>query len=285
MKIIKNKMIEGSAGKPILLDVFFKETQKKKPIVVFTHGFKGFKDWGTFNLMGEFFAKQELVFVKFNFSFNGGTVEQPIDFPDLEAFSLNTYTKELDDLGLVVDYIVDTQDIPKEEIDTQTIYLMGHSRGGGIAILKANEDSRVKKVVAYASVSDYAARFPKEDTPELEAWKTNGKAYIENVRTQQQMPLDYSFYKDLKKNEPRLTIKTACENIQIPFLIVHGDQDPTVNVQEAKNLYHWAKEADLLIVEGADHVFNVKHPWNEEGFSEELNIALERILEFFEEDV
>ncbi|APD07393.1 DNA-(apurinic or apyrimidinic site) lyase [Flavobacteriaceae bacterium UJ101] len=282
MKIIKNHIINGSAEKPILLDAFYKENRTKKPIVIFAHGFKGFKDWGTFNQMAAFFAEKEVVFVKFNFSFNGGTIEQPIDFPDLEAFSLNTYTKELDDLGLVVDFVEKDTTIPDEEKDIDTVFLIGHSRGGGITVLRASEDKRIKKVVALASVSDYASRFPKENDPQLKAWKENKIVYIENSRTHQQMPLDYSFYEDFKKNEPRLTIKTACENLKIPFLIVHGDEDPTVNVQEAKNLHDWATESELMIIEGADHVFNVNHPWERKGFSKELDVALEEIVNFFD---
>ena len=46
--------------------------------------------------------------LKFNFSHNGGTVEQPIDFPDLEAFGHNNYTKELDDLNQVLDWVETT---------------------------------------------------------------------------------------------------------------------------------------------------------------------------------
>ena len=45
------------------------------------------------------FAASGIAVLKFNFSHNGGTVEQPIDFPDLEAFGHNNYTKELDDLN------------------------------------------------------------------------------------------------------------------------------------------------------------------------------------------
>ena len=32
-------------------------------------------------------------------------MDQPIDFPDLEAFGNNNYTKELDDLRSVIDWV------------------------------------------------------------------------------------------------------------------------------------------------------------------------------------
>ena len=80
---IKNTLIKGTHDKPILCDLFFKENNQAKPIVIFCHGYKGFKDWGAWNLVANEFAKNNLFFIKFNFSHNGGTVEQPIDFPDL----------------------------------------------------------------------------------------------------------------------------------------------------------------------------------------------------------
>ena len=105
MKIIKNIRINGKYNKPILTDIFFKESNQLKSIIIFCHGYKGFKDWGAWNLMAETFANAGFFFVKFNFSHNGGTVEQPTDFPDLEAFGNNNYSKELDDLGNVIDWV------------------------------------------------------------------------------------------------------------------------------------------------------------------------------------
>ena len=44
-------LINGSKDKKILLDIFFKKNNSKKNVVLFSHGFKGFKDWGPFNQM------------------------------------------------------------------------------------------------------------------------------------------------------------------------------------------------------------------------------------------
>ena len=105
MTITQNIAVKGQHNKPIVTDLFFKQNTDKKPVVIFCHGYKGFKDWGAWNIMAEAFANAGLFFVKFNFSHNGGTLEQPIDFPDLEAFGNNTYTKELDDLESVLNWL------------------------------------------------------------------------------------------------------------------------------------------------------------------------------------
>ena len=92
---LQNIQIKGKHGLPILLDLNYIQTNTEKPLVVFCHGYKGFKDWGPWNLVAKNFADAGFVFAKFNFSHNGGTVEQPIDFPDLEAFGQNNFIKEL----------------------------------------------------------------------------------------------------------------------------------------------------------------------------------------------
>ena len=84
---IKHKVIERAHNKPILVDIRYISDQNPKPILIFCHGYKGFKDWGAWNIMANAFAKQGFCFIKFNFSHNGGTMEQPIDFPDLEAIT------------------------------------------------------------------------------------------------------------------------------------------------------------------------------------------------------
>ena len=115
MVLERNVVIEGKHSKPILLDVGYRANGIQKPIVVFAHGFKGFKDWGHFNLVMEHFINEGFAFLKFNFSHNGGTVDQPIDFPDLEAFGNNNYSIELDDLRTVVDWVQTNDLIPDEE--------------------------------------------------------------------------------------------------------------------------------------------------------------------------
>ena len=171
MKIVKNVVVEGSHKKPIIIDVFYKEEQHPKKIVIFCHGYKGFKDWGAWNLMATTFANKGFFFVKFNFSHNGGTAEQPIDFPDLEAFGHNNYSKELDDLETVIDWITNNSDF-KNEIKVDDVSLVGHSRGGGVALLKTNEDLRVKKVITLAGVCDFEKR--TATIGDLKQWKTTG---------------------------------------------------------------------------------------------------------------
>ncbi|RPD96666.1 alpha/beta hydrolase [Aureibaculum marinum] len=260
MTIKRNIQLVGKHQKPILTDVFYQENNDSKPIVIFAHGYKGFKDWGCWDLVAEKFAKNNIFFIKFNFSHNGGTVEQPIDFPDLEAFGQNNFIKELDDLESVIDWISD-ENTYTNEVDISNITLIGHSRGGGIVTIKAYEDSRITKVITWAGVSDYGSRFPTGEL--LEMWKKQGVSYIENSRTKQQLPHYYQFYENFLENKKRLYIKTAVENLKIPYLIIHGTNDETVPLNEAENLNSWCKTSELYLVKNANHTFGGKHPWEE----------------------
>jgi pimeloyl-ACP methyl ester carboxylesterase len=277
MKIIKNLLIAGKHSKSILTDVFYEETNQPKKIIIFCHGYKGFKDWGAWNLMAEAFANAGFFFIKFNFSHNGGTVEQPIDFPDLEAFGNNNYTKELDDLESVINWISINADF-KKETDIKDISIIGHSRGGGIVLLKANEDARIKKVISLAGVSDYKSRFPKKE--KFQEWVEEGVYFVKNGRTHQEMPHFYQFFKDFEENEQRLDIQKATQKLKIPLLIIHGDNDTSVAIDEAYKIHSWNPNSILEVIENADHVFNVFHPWENQKMSQELEEVIKRCVAF-----
>jgi len=277
MIIDKNIILERDGKKPILIDAFYSEDKTNQPIIIFCHGYKGFKDWGAWNLMAEAFAKAGFCFIKFNFSHNGGTMENPIDFPDLEAFGNNNYTKELDDLEAVMTWSQNRFE-SNLKININAICLIGHSRGGGIAILKASEDQRVTKLITLASVSNFENRFGTEEV--IKKWKEDGVKYVVNGRTKQQMPHYYQFFEDFKAHEKSLNIESATKQIDIPILIIHGNNDTAVNINEAYSIYEWSRNSKLEIITGADHVFNTKHPWNENNPSGELNTVINSIIDF-----
>ena len=277
IKHIKNIIINGSLEKSILIDAAFSANKRPKQVVVFCHGFKGFKDWGPFNKIATHFAEQDIVFVKFNFSFNGTTISDPLNFGDLKAFGNNNFCKELDDLSLVLDWIENFQDL-KGEIDTSKISLFGHSRGGSIAMLKSAEDTRIRKVISWASPSNFLDRLPKKE--KLTKWKELGVAYIYNGRTKQNMPMYFQFYENCIKFAKRLNIQNAVSKMSIPHLLVHGSDDPTVSLSEAVNIKSWNTNVRLHVIDGANHVLGGFHPYDLEKFPKDLNEAIEVTIKF-----
>ncbi len=273
----KNIVIDGKHNKPIVLDYIYKKNNEQKQIVILCHGYKGYKDWGAWNLMADYFAEENFFFIKFNFSHNGGTPKQPIDFPDLEAFGNNNFIKELDDLESVINFLHQDKTI-QQEINLNNITVIGHSRGGGIALLKANEDSRIKNVISFNGISDIEARMPKGEA--LEMWKKTGIAYIQNSRTKQQMPHKYQFYENFMDNKNRLNIKNAIQNLTIPFLIVQGKEDTVVKPEEAKNMKQWQPTSELFLVENMNHAMDSTQPWTKNEMPENLKIVSEKCIDF-----
>lgn len=276
--INKNLVLKRENNKPIVWDAFFNNNNKKKPLVIFCHGYKGFKDWGAWDLVAEAFMKANVFFVKFNFSHNGGTVEQPIDFPDLEAFAENNYSKELDDLDDMITFLTSEENEFLDQIDINNISVIGHSRGGGISILKTNEDQRIKKLITWASVSSFGKR--TSTTGNLEQWKKDGVKYVLNGRTNQKMPHNFQFYLDFKANEQRLNIENAEKNITVPHLIIHAKDDPSVLYQEALNLNNWNQKSELFTIDNSNHVFDAKHPWKEKDMPDNLEKVVNKTIAF-----
>jgi len=274
---LKNIIIEGSSGKPILIDATFKVNTQAKQVVVFCHGFKGFKDWGPFNEIATHFADKDIVFVKFNFSFNGTTTNDPINFGDLKAFGNNNFCKELNDLCLVLDWVENCQEL-KGEIDASKISLFGHSRGGSIAMLKSAEDGRVDKVISWASPSNFLDRLPKKE--KLAKWNELGVAYVYNGRTKQNMPMYFQFYENCIKFAKRLNIQNAVSKMSIPHLLVHGSEDPTVLLSEAVNIKSWNTNTQLYVIDGANHVLGGFHPYDLEKFPKDLQEAIDVTIKF-----
>lgn len=278
---IKNIVIEGAAGRPIALDLFYKEGGINQPVVIYAHGFNGFKDWGGGDVIADELANAGFALVKFNFSHNGTTPQQPENFADLEAFGNNNYTRQLKDLQIVTDWICDKEDPNKELFDTNSIYLIGHSMGGGIAILFAAEDSRIKKLVTWAAISECKTPWGGWSAQRMEEWRQAGVQYYTNTRTGQQLPLYYQLYLDYVNNKERLSIEHAIKELSIPLLICHGTSDISVPVEKAYQLAGWQPAAELFTIE-TNHVFDRVHPWEKAWLPEAMDLLMQKTISFLQ---
>lgn len=249
---------------------------KNPPVVIFIHGFKGFKDWGHFPLIGNVFADNGFAFIRFNLSHNGTTIDRPDHFDDLETFAENNLIKELDDVRTMVDGIASGTLFPEHSLDRDTILIAGHSRGGGLSLISAAEDDRIKALATWASVD----HFDRGGYP-LERWKKNGSILIPNARTGQRMPMNWQFVETLLENADRLSIEKASVKINVPTLIAHGTDDPTVPITEAENLITCNSYFKLLKIEGADHTFGGRHPLEEPTLSEHMELVVDATINHF----
>ncbi len=273
INIQKNIIIKNPRTRDFLADAYYPETSHKLPLVIFAHGYKGYKDWGAWDLMAQTIARAGFYFVKFNFSHNGTTIDNPTEFADLEAFANNNFSKEMLDYEAVINHFID-----QPEINPEKLALIGHSRGAGISVIKAFEDERVKALVSLAGVSHFGYRFPSGDR--LRSWQESGVMYSENARTKQQMPHYYQFFEDYKANEDRFSVQYCAQHLEKPMLIIQGTEDVAVKDKEAYLLNEWCSDSELVMLNGANHTLGAAEPWNEELMPAHLSQATDKIIDF-----
>lgn len=241
--------------------------------VVVIHGFKGFRGWGFFPHTCGVLARDGHAVVSVDFSRNG-VVEGSDAFDDLEAFARNTFTRELDEIHRVLREVRDGGLGPGT---VERVGLLGHSRGGGSAVLAAAEDAGIGALVTWAAV----ASFDRWTADDKRKWRSEGRLYVSNARTGQEMPLDVGLLEDFEANRARLDIVGAAGRLKAPWLIVHGDEDEAVPVHEARRLAEAAPGADLEVVPGGGHTFGAVHPL--EAVPPHLERVLERTRTHFRE--
>ena len=266
--------ISGSDNKPMLADLTSDTSNLEAPLILFVHGFKGFKDWGTHNLAAEFFAENGFRFLKFNFSHNGTTPEHPTEFADLGAFSDNTFTKEFYDLDRVISYACSGKDFEA----AKNLFLIGHSRGGGISIIQAEKDERIEKLVTWASIADFSSLWKREQVNE---WREKGVIYTFNTRTKQNTPLKVNLLYDLEKHRSEYSITKAAQRLTKPWLIIQGDEDENVTPDQAELLKQQNEIAELQLIGGANHVFGAFHPFTDAELPEHMKLVCEKSIDFF----
>lgn len=263
--------LDRPPGDLIRGDIRIPDGPPPRSAILVVHGFKGFKDWGFFPHVCRRLAAAGHSVVSFNASHNG-VGEDLQSFSELDRFGANTFSLELDEVLWMLDQMGGRDLLPRRP---DHVGLLGHSRGGGQAILAAGEHSRVEALATWAAVADFD-RWSDETRAE---WRSAGRVWVLNSRTGQQMPLDLTLLEDFEANRERLDIPTAAAALAVPWLVVHGTDDPTVSADEGRTLAAAGANARLVLVEGAGHTFEARHPF--EGSTPELDRALDATVSHF----
>lgn len=260
----------GGALGPILVDVRAAGRDSPRPAVVVLHGFKGFKDWGMFPPLADRLARAGFSAVSLNVSGSGVDDGGAFAFPEL--FGHNTFSAELGDLGVVIDALASgSLGVPAPA----GIGVLGHSRGGGVAILRAAADARLGALVTWASI----ATVRRWGAAALATWRATGRQDVVNARTGEVLPLYTDVLDDIDAHGPALDIEAAAARVVVPWLLVHGSADEAVPVEEAERLAALQPRLELERIEGAGHTFGARHPWA--GSTPELDRAMARSIAWF----
>jgi pimeloyl-ACP methyl ester carboxylesterase len=242
--------IEGADGGPLRGDLYQGVTHGGGPrAVVLCHGFRGYKDWGFIPLLASAVAAQGATAVAFNMT-GSGIVGEGGAFVERERFRKSTYAAELEDLDRVARWLsrrITEGDRPA------ALGLIGHSRGGAMAILYAASHPQVRTVVALAAPS----RIGVWPDAAFEAWREGRPHVVRDFRARAELPLGPEIYDDITRNGARYDLERAAAALTIPLLVVQGDRDRSVPVEEGRVLASWGPSAttELAIIEGAGHSF------------------------------
>lgn len=240
--------------------------------VVLVHGFKGFARFAFFPWLADQLVAAGFTALTFNFS-GSGVGEDMETFSDPEAFADNSYTRELQDLSLVL------AESERRGWTGPQFGLFGHSRGGAVALLHAARDARVRALVTWASIAS-VVRWTEAQMAE---WRERGHLDVPNTRTGQVFQLSTTLLEETGEHAlGRLNLRVAAATLLCPWLIVHGDADETVPFAEGEQLRAASEQrATLMRVVGGTHTFNVAHGMT--APSPQLREATDATVRFFTE--
>ncbi len=264
--------LPGALGE-ILISVRGAGRKSSRPAIILLHGFKGFRSWGFFPTLADRLARAGFTVVSYNASGSGVDANGDFSFPD--RFGHNTYSAELADLRILLGalWAGELGVVPPTKLG-----LMGHSRGGGVALLQSAKDPRVDALVTWATIGmvDRWSAGAKAD------WRARGRLDVVNSRTSQVLPLYLEVLEEVEQQRSnRLDLEMAAREVKAPWLLLHGEEDDSVPTAESERLYAASGRAttELKIVTGAGHTFGAKHPL--EGIPEALERTMQATLSWF----
>ncbi len=273
---VSSGKVSSTEGLPIRYDLYspISRTGRSFPVIIFLHGFKGFKDWGPFPDVCEELARAGYGVVAMNFSLNG-IGDDKTEFTEPELFERETLSQDLDDIGSVIEAL-QTGEISDNHsnLNTDLIGLVGHSRGGQTAISAAVEYESVQCLVTWSAVADYRERWTEKMKKD---WDEQGYTEIKNSRTGQVMKLGKAVYEDSINNAGRVIAIERVKDLRIPVLFIHGHDDETVDPINSEKLHIACKTRDkeLRMVANGTHTYGGSHPFEEADFPAPLADVVE----------
>ena len=213
---------------------------KKVPAIVLFHGFRGSKT-ETHRLFVQIARKLcNIGFVILRFDFRGSGDSEG-EFEDM------TVQGEVSDAKKSIDFLQ-----KQKFVDEERIGVIGLSLGGRVATILASKDERIKFIVLLSP----ALGPLKEKAISLiddEALKSLNS--VESIEFERGWYLKRSFFDSL--DDP-ISLKIIDE-IKVPILIIHSDNDQRVPIETSKEAYNTIKDLneknEFYLVKNGEHSF------------------------------
>jgi len=207
-------------------------SSQEKSIVILCHGFSTSKDGNTYVRLEKILNDNGVSTFRFDFFGHG---ESEGKFEEI------TTSKAVNDVLSAIHFLKDS--------GYTKIGLIGSSFGGMASLITASKTGDLHVLALKSPVSDYLSLIvSQQDKQEMKTWKEKGHIYFTSAEGRK-LKLNYSFFKDAEKVDGYESSK----RIKIPTLIVHGDKDETVPVEQSKRTAGLIENCRLETAEGADH--------------------------------
>ena len=146
-----------------------------------------------------------------------------------------------DDVRAALDELVSG----KYPVDEDRLALVGHSLGGWAAIVCAARDPRVKASVTIGGISN------------MRTWYLSPDQSLEYARFLKGTSATELQSQIRALGTTRNPVDVIADIHSMPVLIVHGNPDDEVDVDQARALHAASNgSAELVVLEGADHTFS-----------------------------
>lgn len=221
-----DRQIYGVLNRPL-------QAQGSLPIAIVSHGFNG-----TYHFAQDYFVPlAEQGWMTYAFDFPCGSVNSRSDSNTMNMSILD----EQSDLCAIVNYFR-----RQPYVDSDRIMLIGESQGGLVSVLTAAQmNKEVSELVliypALCIPNNWNSRYSKlEDIPDT--------TRLWNV------PMGRRFFEELHGMDAFRTMK----KFQKPVLIIQGDADQVVSMEDSRRAAKTYKNASLHVIPGAGHGFKPK---------------------------
>ncbi|MFK5921135.1 MAG: alpha/beta fold hydrolase [Verrucomicrobiota bacterium] len=222
-----NVIIQNPQGEQLDY-AFHGDGENKNRIILIGHGVTGDKDRPWAVALGEALAEAGFNALRFSFSGNGQSQGE---------FRESTISKEVADLAAVINAV--------EQAGYQEIGYAGHSMGGGVGVIRAAADSRLKFLISLAGMV-HTAKFTQVEFGD----QTADQGFMWDEKD---CPLSSAFVDDLTQIDSVLPLAAQ---ISIPWLLVHGSEDDVVPIGESREIFNPTRSnQELIELPGCNHVF------------------------------
>lgn len=242
-----------------LIDGYYYEASNKLgKLAIIVNGLNGFSSYGMFPQIQKELQVAGVSSIAINFS-HGGVRENDDIFTEIELYEKNSMRLEVLDILSVVNSLNEIN------VEYKELYLISHSLGSiptAFAGFELYNNKINLKGIVFISPSMNLDFWGSEN---MDKWEKDGFLNYYIKRTNQTLKLGKEFLEETKHSTTTWNIEIPISKTPVKYLIIHGDKDESIPIEEAHIVSEWVKkynyECTLMIIENANHNYNITHPF------------------------